>query len=265
MNLRIGARSCKESFPLDRHTPDSGNGGFPLWCEFVNGELPMRTCMSTRRVLFVDDDAVLSKMFVDLLSGSGYHTRAAETGAEALRQLVEFQPQLVVLDIGLPDISGLEILRQIKTNPSTRKVPVILITGTSGLEMKIEGFQTGANDYLSKPINLRELLLRVERCFSNLKDEEAAVTLMNREMLQSILTALGQGITAPLSAIRNEVRLSEQEEPGRNCVERMKRIDGFVQQAEQVLIKLRSALNHGGTEVLRAVQELEPFRSKGRA
>lgn len=218
--------------------------------------------MNTRRVLFVDDDAALGKMFADFLCDSGYHARTTETGAEALRQLVEFQPQLVVLDIGLPDISGLEILRQIKANSSTRDVLVILITGTSGLDMKIEGFQTGANDYLSKPINLRELLLKVECCFLTLKDQENAIAVRHKEVLKSIVSTLGQGLTAPLSAIRNEVRLSEQEEPGQAWVERMKRIDGFVQQAEQILIKLRSTVNSGGADVVREVQELEPFRPK---
>jgi DNA-binding response OmpR family regulator len=218
--------------------------------------------LNQKRVLFVDDDASLGKMFAAFLCDSGYHARTIETGAEASRELVEFQPHVVVLDIGLPDISGLEILRQIKTNPSTRDVLVILITGASGLEMKIEGFQMGANDYLSKPVNLRELLLRVERCFMNLKDRETAVALKHKEMLNSIVTTLGQGLTAPLAAIRNEVRLSQQEEPGNAWVERMKRIDGFVQQAEQILIKLRSTVSSGGSDVFREVQQLETSRLK---
>ena len=222
----------------------------------------MRTSINTRRVLFVDDDAALGKMFADFLTASGYHARTSETGSQALQQLGEFQPHLVVLDIGLPDISGLEILRQIKTDPSTRDIAVILITGTSGLEMKIEGFQTGANDYLSKPINLRELHLKVDHCFMNLKDQETAIAIRHKEMLSSIVNTLGQGLTAPLAAIRNEVRLSQQEEPGTDWVERMKRIDGFVQQAEQILIKLRSAVNNGGSDLLREVRELETFRSK---
>jgi DNA-binding response OmpR family regulator len=229
----------------------------------------MRTPINARRVLFVDDDVALGKMFADFLSASGYHVRKlspfptpTETGAETLRQLGEFQPHLVVLDIGLPDISGLEVLRQIKANPATREIAVILITGTSGLEMKIEGFQTGAHDYLSKPINLRELHLKVEHCFMSLKDQETAIALKHKEMLSSVVKTLGQGLTAPLAAIRNEVRLSEQEEPGPAWVERMKRIDGFVQQAEQILIKLRSAVNNGGSDVLREVQELDTFRSK---
>jgi len=218
--------------------------------------------MNARRVLLVDDDAALGKMFADFLCDSGYHARTTETSAEALQQLVEFQPHLVVLDIGLPDISGLEILRQIKTNPSTQNVLVILITGTSGLEMKIQGFQTEANDYLSKPINLRELLHKVERCFLNLKDQEIAIVARHKELLKSIVNTLGQGLTAPLSGIRNEVRLSQQEEPGKAWVERMKRIDAFVQQAEQILIKLRSTVNNGGVDVLRVVQQLETSRSK---
>jgi DNA-binding response OmpR family regulator len=94
-----------------------------------------------------------------------------------------------------------------------RNIAVILATGTSGLEMKIEGFQTGANDYLSKPINLRELHLKVEHCFANLKEQETAIAVRHKEMLSSIVNTLGQGLTAPLAAIRNEVRLSQQEEP----------------------------------------------------
>jgi DNA-binding response OmpR family regulator len=222
----------------------------------------MATSITARRVLFVDDDAALGKMFTDFLSASGYHARTSVTGAQALQQLGEFQPHLVVLDIGLPDISGLEILRQIRTNPSTRDIAVILITGTSGLEMKIEGFQTGANDYLSKPVNLRELHLKVEHCFANLRDQETAIAVKHKEMLSSIVNTLGQGLTAPLAAIRNEVRLSQQEEPNTSWVERMKRIDGFVQQAEQILIKLRSTVNSGGSDLLREVQDLETFRSK---
>jgi hypothetical protein len=81
-------------------------------------------------------------------------------------------------------------------------------------------------------------------------------------MLSSIVKTLGQGLTAPLAAIRNEVRQSEQEEPGAGWVERMKRIDGFVQQAEHILIKLRSAVSNGGSDVLREVQELDRFKLK---
>ena len=74
-------------------------------------------------------------------------------------------------------MSGLEVLRKIKAHPSSRKIQVILITGVSGLEMKIEGFQTGADDYISKPINTGELLLKVDHCFSALTDQEMALAL----------------------------------------------------------------------------------------
>ena len=200
----------------------------------------MQTSINARRVLFVDDDALLGKMFGNFLANSGYETRATENGAAALKQVVEFQPHLVVLDIGLPDISGLEVLRQIKTNPSSRHNLVILITGTTGLEMKIEGFQTGANDYLCKPINLRELRLKVDRCFATLQDEESAIVLKQKEILNSLAHTLGQGFTAPLAAIRTEVRLSLQENPCEGWVARIARIDNFAQQAEQILTKFCS-------------------------
>jgi DNA-binding response OmpR family regulator len=195
---------------------------------------------NAKRVLFVDDDASVCKMFVDLLSHSGYEARMSETGAAALQQIAEFRPNLVLLDIGLPDVSGLEVLRKIKSDPSTRGILVILITGASGLEMKIEGFQTGADDYVPKTINPRELLLKVDRCFSTLREQETAVALKQKELLHTIMNTLSHELTAPLAAIRNEVRLSQQEEPNAGWTERIKRIDSCAQLAEHLLVKLQS-------------------------
>ncbi len=211
---------------------------------------------NAKRVLFVDDDASVCKMFVDLLSHSGYEARMSETGAAALQQIAEFRPNLVLLDIGLPDVSGLEVLRKIKSDPSTRGILVILITGASGLEMKIEGFQTGACDYVPKTINPRELLLKVDRCFTSLGEQETAVALKQKEMLHAIMNTLGHELTAPLAAIRNEVRLSQQEEPHAGWTERMKRIDLCAQLAEQLLVKLQSTVKSNAKELLPGVQVL---------
>lgn len=212
--------------------------------------------LSSKRVLFVDDDAALGKMFVDLLSHSGYDARTSETGAAALRQIAEFHPRLVLLDIGLPDISGLEILRKIKSDSATREIMVILITGASGLEMKIEGFQTGANDYVAKPLNARELLLKVDRCFSTLDDHETAVARAQRETLDVLMNTLSHELTSPLAAIRNEVRLSQQEGASTNWSERMKRIDLSAQKAEQILVRLQSCVGAGIKEPLPGVHLL---------
>jgi two-component system response regulator HydG len=212
--------------------------------------------LSTKRVLFVDDDASVCKMFVDLLSHSGYEARTSETGAAALQQIAEFRPNLVLLDISLPDVSGLEVLRKIKSDPSTRGIAVILITGASGLEMKIEGFQTGAYDYVAKTINPRELLLKVDRCFSSLREQETAVALKQKEMLHTIMHTLGHELTAPLATIRNEVRVSQQEEPNADWTERMKRIDLCAQLAEQLLVKLQFSVRSNAKELLPGVHLL---------
>jgi len=202
--------------------------------------MKMRVSTKAKRVLLVDDDASLCKVFGEFLCTFGYQTGVSETGAGALRQVVGFQPHLVVLDIGLPDMSGLEVLRQIKTNPVTQNILVILVTGTASLEMKMEGFQTGASDFLSKPVNLRELLLKIDHCFATQKDEETAVALEQKELLNCVAHTLSQGLTSALAAIRNEVRLSHQEKPNQAWVDRMRRIEAFAQEAEKVLIQLRS-------------------------
>ena len=195
-------------------------------------------------------------MFVNLLSHSGYEVRSCQTGKLGLKEAGEFAPHLILLDIGLPDVSGLEVLRKIKAHPSSRKTQVILITGASGLEMKIEGFQTGADDYISKPINTRELLLKVDHCFSTLMNQERELELRQKELFQTILNTLTHEFTAPLAAIRNEVRLSKLsvgKGTDSDWSGGLQRIDSAAEQIELVLIKLQSDAGRAAKEIFPGV------------
>jgi PleD family two-component response regulator len=134
---------------------------------------------------------------------------------------------------------------------------VILITGASGLDMKIEGFQTGASDYVAKPLNSRELLLKVDRCFNTLKDQAATLALKQRDLLQTIMNTLGHALTSPLAAIHNEVRLSQQETQNAAWAKRMNRIEVASQQIEQSLAKLQSMIKVSTKELLPGVHLLD--------
>jgi two-component system, OmpR family, phosphate regulon response regulator PhoB len=112
-------------------------------------------------VLIVDDERDLVRVVEFNLQQAGYETAAAYTGEEALQKVRHRVPDLVVLDLMLPDISGTEVCRQIKASPRTREVPVLMLTARTDEVDRVVGFEVGADDFVTKPFSVRELVLRI--------------------------------------------------------------------------------------------------------
>lgn len=112
-------------------------------------------------ILFADDDEALRRMVGELLRHAGHEVRLAENGTLALAEVRRQPPELVILDyrMGRPD--GFTVCRQIKDDPRTGHLPVLILTGQSTIEDRLGGFEAGADDYLAKPFDARELLARV--------------------------------------------------------------------------------------------------------
>ena len=110
------------------------------------------------RVLVVDDDVTVRDVVCRYLERAGHEVAAAGTGEEALAEFAARRPDLVVLDLMLPGISGLEVCRRLR---QTSEVPVIMLTALGEEEHRIAGLQLGADDYVAKPFSPRELVLRV--------------------------------------------------------------------------------------------------------
>jgi cyclic di-GMP phosphodiesterase len=113
------------------------------------------------RILIVDDERSARTALAILLRREGYEVCEANDGPTALAACASFRPDLVLLDILMPGMSGFEVCRRIKATPETRLTPVVLITGLSATEDRIQGINSGADDLLSKPIDINELLARV--------------------------------------------------------------------------------------------------------
>jgi two-component system response regulator MprA len=111
------------------------------------------------RLLVVDDDRRLRAVLRRALSLSGYEVRLSETGAEALGAVVEDRPDAVVLDVGLPDIDGLEVCRLLRREGN--RVPVLMLTARDTVSDRIDGLDAGADDYLVKPFDVDELRARL--------------------------------------------------------------------------------------------------------
>lgn len=114
-------------------------------------------------ILVVDDDDAVRQLFVSCLRREGYDVQEAPTGQLGLQLARTRVPDLVLLDVRLPDVNGMEVCRQIKTNPSLRDVFVVLCSGeATSAEHKVDGLQTGADEYLIKPFGINELTARVQ-------------------------------------------------------------------------------------------------------
>jgi DNA-binding response OmpR family regulator len=121
----------------------------------------LESLVAQTRILVVDDEPEILELVAWHLEREGFHVDRALDGAEALQALRRTPPDLVVLDIMMPGLSGTEVLRVIRTERDTRRLPVILLTAKTDEIDRVVGFEMGADDYITKPFSPRELALRV--------------------------------------------------------------------------------------------------------
>jgi two-component system, OmpR family, phosphate regulon response regulator PhoB len=124
------------------------------------------------RILVVEDEQDLASLLVYNLQQAGHQTEVAASGAAAVARAAAFRPTLILLDLMLPDISGLEVLRMIRSHPDLPKCAVVMVTAKGSETERIAGFELGADDYVVKPFSVRELMLRVEAVLRRLEKED---------------------------------------------------------------------------------------------
>ncbi len=118
--------------------------------------------MAKTRLLIVEDDVDIANMLKIYFSGMGFEVDVAHRGSAALEKTKHALPQLIVLDIMLPDIDGYEVCRTLRTNTRTSHIPVIFLTQKDERSDRLQGLELGADDYITKPFDIEELKLRVQ-------------------------------------------------------------------------------------------------------
>jgi putative two-component system response regulator len=116
---------------------------------------------STTRVLVVDDEPAVAEVLRRLLVKEGYSVDVCSDGQEALNAMPTVRPHLVLCDVNMPGITGIEVCRRLKQDPTYRLTPVVMVTGQAQREARLEGLDAGADDFLAKPVDPQELLVRV--------------------------------------------------------------------------------------------------------
>jgi DNA-binding response OmpR family regulator len=128
----------------------------------------MNTPMNTRKkILIADDDPLNVEFFEVILSKLGFDVEKAEDGAAALEMVERFHPDLIILDNIMPRMSGWELTRTLKNDPLYRDIPIIMLSALDDVKDKIEGFELGIDDYITKPFNFSEVLARIRAVLRN--------------------------------------------------------------------------------------------------
>lgn len=162
---------------------------------------------SEYKILIVDDVMSNVLLLKVLLTNEKFAIATASNGRQALEQVEKENPDLVLLDVMIPDMSGFEVAQHLKSNPNTADIPIIFLTALNSTADIVKGFQVGANDFISKPFNKEELIIRVTHQISLVaakrlilsKTEELQRTIAGRDKLYSVIA---HDLRSPMGSIK---------------------------------------------------------------
>ncbi len=172
-------------------------------------------------ILIVDDISLTRRQLSDILSESGYQVIQADSGVKALTLAIANQPQLIILDVVMPDMDGFQACRALKADPSLRDIPVIFISALDETSSKVKGFDAGGVDYIAKPFEKEEVLARV-RTHLSIRQLQLSLELANTEMEDRVHKRTSELITKheQLSNLFQQVRHAKiQWEQTMDCID----------------------------------------------
>ena len=126
------------------------------------------------KILIIDDDVDTLRLVGLMLQRQGYHISAASNGSQGLAKALEERPDLILLDVMMPDMDGYEVTRRLRKNPATVSIPILMFTAKTQLDDKVTGFEVGADDYLTKPTHPTELQAHVKALLARVASKESS-------------------------------------------------------------------------------------------
>lgn len=201
-----------------------------------------------KRVLVIDDLPENVFMLQDRLEHDGYEVITAYDGQTGIDKAVEEIPDLILLDVMMPDITGIEVCKTLVKDPRTKNIPIILVTAKSGAEDTKEGLEAGAFDYIKKPFNRIELLARVNSALKLSDAQKSLLESEKRDTFYATVVTANHKIKQPLtllslssSALKREI--SKEEISREALLKRVNYIDVAVREITDVLDQLNAIKN----------------------
>lgn len=181
-------------------------------CSMTLPEGPPHNAPPGGRVLVVDDHETNRVLLTDLLTAGGHEVIQATGGAEALKLVQERQPDVVLLDVQMPGLSGMEVCRCLKADRGTAAIPVLMVTALSHREDRLAGIRAGANDFITKPIDNAEFLLRVNnavqlrRLFTEVEEQYRKLEALE-SLRDDLVHMVAHDLRTPLTAVYTNLEL----------------------------------------------------------
>ncbi len=160
------------------------------------------------KILLIEDSHSQAKEMIKTLKEMNYDVIWADGGIKGLRMAREENPDLILLDVIMPDMDGHTVCRWLKLNDATREIPIIMLTVKGGIEDKVEGLEVGANDYLPKPVNNRELEARIYAALRT-RSLQNDLRERNKELQELLEKVEVMAVTDPLTGLYNRRRFYE--------------------------------------------------------
>jgi DNA-binding response OmpR family regulator len=217
------AEPAEKAVPAETASPENVTAMPEATPLAVGDKEPSRAALPSVQVLVVEDHAEL-RQFITAALGEQYAVQEAPNGLEGYRMALEGLPDLIISDVMMPGMDGFTLCSTLKTDPRTSHIPVVLLTAKADAESKLAGLETGADDYLTKPFGLEELLLRVRNLLESrrklrekfgkqltLNPKEITVTSTDAQFLERALSIMETQMANPdfdVEAFSREVAMS---------------------------------------------------------
>jgi signal transduction histidine kinase len=196
------------------------------------------------KILIVDDAVDTVELLKKRFSAEGYETEQAYNGEEALQKVPEYRPDLIVLDIMMPKVDGYEVCQRLKADESTRYIPVLMLTAKGEVEHKVKGLDIGADDYMAKPFDYKELSARVRSLLASKEAHEKKVVEEKTGALEQMMDQVAHEIRNPLTSIggfaRKVFNKLPEGDPNRRYMEMIIEDVGVLEGMIKQLIELKS-------------------------
>ena len=123
-----------------------------------------KTVSRQKKILVVEDEPHIAKLVSFILEGAGYEVIQAYVGAEGIEKAQTEKPDLIVLDVMMPNLDGFQVAKMLTSDPTTKRIPIVMLSSKAQFEDKMRGLESGAVDYITKPFEKEELLEKVKEC-----------------------------------------------------------------------------------------------------